>query len=518
MPSVTRPTPANMGSREPLPVPYLANPPEVADIRIGRQLFVDDYLFHPAAHLTTMTRVFHRPAKYPGNPVLFPQSAEELDPQFPPCAVAKSGGVWFDDRDRLFKMWYMTGYLGYAALATSRDGLHWERPALDVVPGTNLILPRNIHPDSGSVIIDHAARGDEPRYKMLLREPDRREVDNACAHLFTSHDGVHWSSAGKSGRMDDRSTIFHDPFRQKWVQSIRINDPLAQRCRYYHDGDTFLQSAAWERPDLIPWQRADSLDHGRFHPAQLYNFDAIAYESLMIGFHQILHGPNNADCERVGMPKLTELCLGTSRDGLHWHRPDRTAFLDARREHGSWEYGYIESSAGMVLIVGDELWIYYSAYAGDPTRIATPSWHTSGTYANGAVGLARLRRDGFASLRPGAPASVARTRPLRFEGARLFVNAETAGSVLSVAVLDEAGQPLPGLAHEDCLGFRGNSTRAEIRWKTRDLSGLGETKASLQFRLDRGDLYVFWITDSPEGKSGGYLAAGGPGLSGHRDV
>lgn len=435
--------------------------------------------------------------------------------------MAKSGGVWFDDRDRLFKMWYMTGYLGYAALAVSRDGLNWERPALDVVPGTNLVLPRDIHPDSGSVIIDHDARGDEPRYKMLVREPDPIRATGPAdrpAHLFVSHDGVHWEKIGVSGHMDDRSTMFYDPFRKKWTQSIRMWDSAGGRCRYFYEGDTFSDSAAWTRATMIPWLRADHLDIGKLNPAQLYNFDAIAYESVLVGFHQILHGPHNEQSEKTGLPKLTELYLSTSRDGLHWHRPDRTPFLGTRREHGSWEYGYVESSAGMVLIVGEKLWIYYSAYAGDPNRITPDNWQTSGVYANGAVGLARLRRDGFVSLRPGNAAAVAQTRPLRFDGSRLFVNAETAGSVLSVAVLNEAGKPLPGLAHEDCLGFRGNSTRTEIRWKTRDLSGLGEAKVSLQFRLDRGDLYAFWITDSPEGKSGGYLAAGGPAYSGARDV
>ncbi|MBC2603239.1 hypothetical protein [Puniceicoccus vermicola] len=155
---------------QPLAVPYLESPPEVIDVSRGRQLFVDDFLVDPFR--TQMHREYHRPVKYPGNPVFFPESPEETCPDFPPCAIAKSGGVWFDDRDRLFKMWYMTGYLGYAALATSHDGVHWERPALDVVPGTNLILPKDIHPDSGSVLIDHAAEDPEERYKMLLREPN----------------------------------------------------------------------------------------------------------------------------------------------------------------------------------------------------------------------------------------------------------------------------------------------------------------------------------------------------------
>ena len=51
---------------------------------------------------------------------------------------------------------------------------------------------------------------------------------------------------------------------------------------------------------------------------------------------------------------------------------------------------YIESTSGLCLIVGDELWFYYSAYADDPKRI-TKDWSISGMYANGADSLAALR-------------------------------------------------------------------------------------------------------------------------------
>jgi hypothetical protein len=461
--------------------------------------------------------VYHKPEKYTNNPVLTPQSAEETSPDFPPCAIAKSGGVWFDDADNKFKMWYMTGYLGYAALAVSDDGVHWQRPEFDVVPGTNLILPKTMHPDSGSVIIDHFADDPSQRYKMLLREPN--PPGSACfpGLLLTSADGMHWQEVGRTGDMDDRSTMYYDPFTRNWVQSVRLWNPINRRVRYFHQHPDFLTSGQWEKPVLNPWLRADHQDVGKYCRAQLYNFDAIAYESVMIGFHQILHGPANQTGEKTGLPKLTELYLSTSRDGYHFHRPDRTPFIGARREYGSWEYGYVESSAGMCLIVGDELWLYYSALAGDPDRI-TEDWRINGTYANGSVGLAKLRRDGFASMRAMYDGGTVRTRKLKFAGSKLFVNAHTVGSLLTAAVLDEQAQPIPGLSHDDCVGYMGNSTRTNITWKTRDLAGLGDQKVRLEFKFRRGDLYAFWITDDATGKSGGYIAAGGPGLKGAMDI
>ena len=62
-------------SPDPIPVPYLANPPAVIPIDLGRQLFVDDFLIES----TSLTRVFGKPEIHPQSPVLTPETEEELD-------------------------------------------------------------------------------------------------------------------------------------------------------------------------------------------------------------------------------------------------------------------------------------------------------------------------------------------------------------------------------------------------------------------------------------------------------
>jgi hypothetical protein len=502
----------NPASLQPMRVPYLEAPPAIIPIDLGRQLFVDDFLVEQS----DFVRAFHQPAKYPGNPVFCPQTAQECNAELPPCTIPKCGGLWYDERDRLFKMWYMASYLGAMAYATSADGLHWERPLLDVVPGTNLILPPDVHPDSGTVWLDRETADESQRFKMLLREPNPPDQGCFPGLLMTSPDGIHWSDPVPTGDMDDRSTMFYNPFRRVWVQSIRRWIPPRCRCRGYWEGEEFFASGRWALDELPFWVGADCMDEGGGSPPQLYNLDAVAYESLMLGFFQILKGPPNHIGERLGLPKLTELVLATSRDGFHWHRPDRRPFLGARREPGSWEYGYVESTGGICLVVGDELWFYYSAYAGDPTRLA-PDWHVNGTYANGAMGLAKLRRDGFASMQARHLGGSLTTRPLTFTGDRLFVNANTAGAELTVECLDAHGQPIAPFTRQHCGAFRGNATCVEIRWDGASLAALRGQPVKLRFRLDRGELYSFWITDSPRGASHGYLAAGGPGWGGVRD-
>ncbi|MFO7957451.1 MAG: glycosyl hydrolase family 32 [Candidatus Brocadiia bacterium] len=500
---------------QPMRVPYLERPPGVIPIDGGRQLLVDDFLIEESM----MPRAFHRPVKHTGNPVLYPETPDERNEALPPTAIPKCGGVWYDERDRLFKMWYMASYLGAMAYAVSSDGIHWERPSLDVVPGTNLILPRDVHPDSGTAWLDHETADPAERFKMQIREPNIPEKGGTFgALMLTSPDGIHWTHRATTGPMGDRSTIFYNPFREVWVQSIRSGAPGRGRCRCYFEHPEFLASGNWQEGEPVFWTAADCMDLGRDARAELYNLDAVAYESLMVGFYQILKGPPNHIGQRTGEPKLTELVLATSRDGFHWHRPNRRAFIAARREPGSWEYGYVESTGGVMLVVGDELWFYYSASGGDPDRI-TDDWRTNGMYGNGAVGLAKLRRDGFASLQGRFPGASMTTRPVQFSGDHLFVNAGTVGSRLRVECLDEERQVIPGFTLDDCEGFIGNSTRAEIRWKNG--AGIGQLAGRpvrLRFQMDRGDLYSFWVSRRRDGRSGGYVAGGGPAFTDGKDA
>ena len=40
----------------------------------------------------------------------------------------------------------------------------------------------------------------------------------------------------------------------------------------------------------------------------------------------------------------------------------------------------------------------------------------------------------------------------------------------------------------------------------------------LQFHLQSGQLFSFWVTDDPDGASYGHMAAGGPGFTNGRDL
>jgi hypothetical protein len=494
----------------PMAVPYLDTPPDVIPIDVGRQLFVDDFLIET----NTLARVFHLPRKYEGNPILKPETPLELHGDKNSAAVPKSGGVWWDPAERIFKMWYEAGWIGTICYATSRDGLHWERPSLDVKPGTNQVLPPDLTPDSWTVVPDWDAQDPSQRYKLFLRPPGGQMP----GFSMTSPDGIHWTNRIATGETGDRSTMFYNPFRKKWVYSLRSG--FRGRSRHYWECNDFLAGAAWPKNGPVAWaaaDRNDPKDPATGRTPQLYNLDAVAYESLMLGFYEIHHGPENDVCEKQGLPKTTELTFAYSRDGFHWWRPDRRIAIPAERRD-VWDRGYVQSLGNLCCVRGDTLWFYYSAFQGDASK-TNRAWLKNGMYDRGATGLAFLRRDGFASMEAGGGEGSLTTRPVVFNGARLFVNAACSQGELRAEILDRSGRPIPPYTLDACQPLSSDGTLLSLAWNgAADLAALRGRPVRFRFVLKRGALYAFWVSRDATGRSDGYVAGGGPGFTGMKDT
>jgi hypothetical protein len=137
-------------------------------------------------------------------------------------------------------------------------------------------------------------------------------------------------------------------------------------------------------------------------------------------------------------------------------------------------------------------------------------WHT---------GLATLRRDGFASMDADESEGTLTTRPVRFRGRHLFVNAEACGGELRVEILDESGKVISPFTRANCTPVRADQTLHEVQWKpAKDLSALAGQPVKFRFHLRNGRLYAFWVSPSQTGASHGYVAAGGPGFTGPTDT
>jgi hypothetical protein len=456
--------------------------------------------------------------------------------------------------------------------------------------------------DSATVWLDHDAADPKERFKLFQFHRDSWQ-----ASVHTSPDGIHWSEPTWCGTSGDRSTIFYNPFRKVWVFSIRAglyrgpwdykNRPyrIIGRSRLYWESKDFVAGSQWKKERHIHgaqwaegqpqhWLACDALDdppQGSAElPAELYNFDAAPYESIMLGLCSVLHSGPRAS----GRPKINSVMLAFSRDGYHFDRPHREAVMTVADDPDAWNYGNVQSAAGGGVIVGDRLYMYASGRkAGEDT-----------------TGLFIWRRDGFASMNAEDEDGTLTTRPLVFRGRHLFVNLAAAEGRIHVELLDGSssgrramqkggtgGLParaqnaladkLPVAPAADVvgaavvllpprhrLGRRGSTTATptyaladklpvklpvapaslpvqgsedgrvlatskplteidktlvRVEWAdASDLSAWSGRPVRFRFTLRNGALYAFWVTPHESGASHGYVAAGGPGLTGPTDT
>jgi len=634
---------------EPMPVPYLSNPPPVIDISNGRQLFVDDFLIEQ----TTLKRVWHSAVLHSNNPVLRPDQAWEQSGGA--MAMPFSDGVWLDPwcpltppalkpeeihdvagfverlrnpgtnalgqflsarlspdaraklaafkpvdlaglqamqkllatelngvingplihteerfgelnrarrlQDRtlqllalrpaegdllqrlnrwlledafpreLFRMQpvftchYMAGYGRGTALAISTNGRDWEKPKFDVQPGTGLVQtdPR----DSSTVWLDQESPDPKQRYKMWRSHSENGKFGLS---LHFSADGVHWGPRVlRTGSAGDRTTVFYNPFRKVWVYSLRHGwgEPRARR---YWEVKDLLAGPHWKEIIEPPmWVGSDRLDPLRADlqvTPQLYNLDAVAYESLMVGLFTIWRGDKNLP---EGRPKPNSVWLGFSRDGYHWDRPNRRPLIDVSERKGDWNWGNVQSVAGGFLVAGRNLNFYFSGRAGAAGK----------RDGGGAMGLATLRRDGFASMDAGPEGGVLTTRPLRFNGRFMFVNLKTntPGGELRIEILHADGRPITVTKNDTKQQLQpfttnlfnplaADQTLMGVSWQPpapgqpgmQDLSLLAGRTVRLRFHLRNASLYSFWVGPGQLGRSLGHAAAGGPNFTAPTDT
>ncbi len=294
----------------------------------GRQLFVDDCLIEHSS----LQRVWHSAVTSPLNPVLYPFTELEINHRYAPMSAVFNDGCWYDPADKKYKLFYNAGWYAGTALAVSDDGVNWERPDWGVVPGSNLLFPPSEHQlrDGSMCYLDDTAPVAE-RWKMMVFYR-YLPGDGNGAKLYTSPDGVHWQERCECGLCGDNSSFFYDPFRSDWCFSIRHNAPDRSRIRTILRRKKFIDKP-W--PEIAGTRLAcDELDVLE-HPepsigdrAQLYDFNAVAYESVLLGVIGVFEGPENDVCFAQARPKTINLHYAFSRNGDDWVRPqERKAFL-----------------------------------------------------------------------------------------------------------------------------------------------------------------------------------------------
>lgn len=461
------------------------------------------------------------------------------------------GDVLYDEQERLFKMWYYTDTGGDRTYfshrhpllyATSEDGIRWEKPLIGVIgnngkPTNAVSIPGAV--ETASVTKDVSAPPEE-RYKMVTFTWDKRY------QTMVSPDGIHWKPHGLFGLGHDVVSAVWDPYRGRYVtmHKCSITDP-----GYYHPVRRFFNTSTSE--DFVSWTPsyrslnpdADdqlveriagklaevaplmeipinrSLMRTDFYGAGLY-----PHESGMIAFPWVFYVNDEEAYHYTIDDGIDDVQLAFSRDCVRWTRPFRepvirrgevrqagpNATAQQNAAVSDWDCGWMYT-ASKAIEVGDEIWLYYngSNYShNQPAHYyATyPEGHpkagqSAGRYDHrtqtgafrGEIGLAAWKRDRFVSVDAGTNEGSLTTKPLRFDGGRLSVNAEVApDGWLKAELLDADGAVIPGFGAEQCEPMRGDSLRHPIEWSGgRTVASLAGTPVRVRFLLKNARLYAY---------------------------
>ncbi len=166
----------------------------------------------------------------------------------------------------VYHLWYTAG--GCTLYARSRDGIHWEKPNLNLgkadqasgtQPPPNLVLGRGVggvkEGMHGLMVFVDPKAGDDERFKLVANP---KEFDSQL-QVFSSPDGLHWrhaytnvityNSAVKPHHLDSQNVIFWDDRIQKYVAYFRKN--------VREPGSQGRMVARAESPDLTHFGRAE---------------------------------------------------------------------------------------------------------------------------------------------------------------------------------------------------------------------------------------------------------------------
>jgi len=443
----------------------------LGDLTGSWQLFLDDYL---VASKENVARHYHPFEKYTNNPIMVVDQPWEHN-------VVNCTTVLPAEDGKGYRMWYYCwGHPNdgsHSLYATSADGIHWEKPKLGLMPWKIDGSTSNNFVGTGGTI-SHTPNDPDParRYKA---------VHSGKFFFSSSSDGLRWErlSKGEIFSAGDTGHVIWDPLTDKYRGYAKVNALVSgqrRRAIGYSEGTGF---ETWPPMRLI--MAPDDFDDrwvkpGSIQRTHFYNCPVVAYQNMYLGFMMVYRAED--DEGYFHGPMFVELV--TSRDGTHWLREEgnRPPMIECSPQR-SWEHGMVTASS--LLVVGDQMRIYYSGYDGLHDYLPFHS----------AVGFATLRKDGFASLDGEDNPGVVTTKCLTGLTGQLHVNCQAGAGLLQVEVLDAKGRMLPGYRKRDCNEPRGDGVDQIVTWQEHPALPDSKEPLRLRFHLKNVSLYSFYAGD-----------------------
>ncbi|WP_417387014.1 hypothetical protein [Gimesia sp.] len=486
--------------------------PETIQLSLGRQLFLDDRLLDPemSEHVQrqyntphTLRRVLKQEMPWEALGFIFY------------CSVVDHDGTAM-----LYYGAYDSEKQKHFCLATSEDGLTWKRPELKLSDYQESKL-NNIFPfeavEAGVFLDPHASA--EKRFRLLH---NRHWPDPARAgvYLSSSADGIHWeqSDVRLFPRVpDSQPSGCWDPQTQEYAVYLRAWDPKRSICRvavkdietpWPYDtqisplhvwGKEKVATISRELPIVM---RPDDRDPEN---VQLYTSNVFRYpwaENAYFAFpaaYFLYHGPQLKERALNRNDGAFDVQLAVSRDGIHWDR-QRDAWIQPEFIDDL-QLQLVSMGTGMIRR-GRELHQYFVGWPHTHGRPVVwdrdlknrAEWLKRDL---GGIYCATSRLDGFVSMDAGNETGVLTTNPLTITGSQLKLNIDVSGTgIAAVAVLDAAGNAIPGFTAADCEAIHADSVDFPVKWSSgHQLKELAGKSIRLQFQLRHTKLYAMEFTE-----------------------
>lgn len=492
----------------------------------------DLYLMADEALVETAERAAFRVCrldKHP-EPVLLPEQPWEGGDGERPRPVQQDpldGSVLYAPEEETYYLWYrhhsrlLSNSFNHATgrrvlcegagtcLATSRDGLHWEKPVVGTVrfggsyannmvrvaQGAMLqdhlsgVVPNHLPGQEGRLVATVFSKFDDPLYPMGITQ---------CY----SADGIRWEphlppTLPYDG---DAHCLMWDPNQECYLCTTRswVHGREVRRMQEKgFDVRNKRHVAIARSRDLLHWSPMTCVLEADGHDppnAQLYYMYVIPYGHGYVGLVQLFYMQ-----ERLMTYGPLDMQLAFSRDLMTWRRVgDRTPVIQ-RGPGDSWDCAHVSVHTSPPFPEGDRMRFWYGGKD-------TEHWQAG----NAGVGTGTLRRDGFACWEAGDEEGCVTTAPMRLQWAisRFFLNVEAPRGEVSVEILDaQSGVPLDGAARADCRPISGDHLRAQVHYGERRGTFIRHSgTVRLRFHLRNARLYAFVVNNlAPTGSDGGEI-------------
>ena len=402
--------------------------------------------------------------------VLFDAEANLYKCWYSPFIIADSArGMSLDERKRMPYNGRMAQEMAIC-YATSQDGLHWEKPNLNLVEyddsQENNIVWRGPH--GNGVFRDDRDPDPERRYKLIYKDVDSQAVS-------FSPDGLNWSPAqrieGVDVAGDTHNNALWAPTLNRYVGFTRSYEQIERTL----DGEATKTNHNWvrqvariESEDFVHWSKPEVVLQHDVWEQQAYAMPVFHHAGVYLGL-LVIH---DQVIDRV----WTELAW--SADTSEWHRIESgKPFIPYSSTELDYDYGCVYGCAYPVFL-DDEIRLYYGG----------SDWLHFG-WRNACLALATLRPDGFAGLSPERAQELAliQTTVLPYQGEDVKVTADIAeDGFVQVRLVDAAGNSL---------------AQGELRTTSTDAlvipsQAVSNNQVRLEFTLKSADLYSF-VLDKP---------------------